>query len=384
MDELIKAIRTGTAAAGVDPLADLPDGGVVTKDNVNNFLTPRSGRADQSRAPMGRRRPRSRSAVRQGLRQHAGPRRVSVGDPARLRACVRRRERGRQVDAGQDHRGRRPHGPGELVLRGEPGRVRVAREALEHGIALVAQELALVPQLTVAENVFLGAEPRRAGFVDRRALLARYERLRCRRGLRPARRIPGSAELPSRSSSRWRSCAHSPATRSSSSWTSRRRRCPARRRSSCTRSCALAAGGPDRDPGLAFPAARCSELVGHRHDPARRPRRPDRPAAEETEATLIAGMLGRSVGRTFPPKSAPAADAAWPRRARLFAPGVHGVSLEVRAARSWAWRDWSVPAVPSWRAPSSARRRVDRRARSPVAGRARAATPRAAIDAAWR
>ena len=37
------------------------------------------------------------------------------------------------------------------------------------GIAIVAQEVALVPGLTVAQNVFLGAEPRRAGFIDRRA-----------------------------------------------------------------------------------------------------------------------------------------------------------------------------------------------------------------------
>ena len=36
--QLINAIRTGTAAPGVDPLATLPDGGVVTKANVATFL----------------------------------------------------------------------------------------------------------------------------------------------------------------------------------------------------------------------------------------------------------------------------------------------------------------------------------------------------------
>ena len=35
----IEAIRTGTAAPGIDVLADLPDGGVVTKSNVDGFLT---------------------------------------------------------------------------------------------------------------------------------------------------------------------------------------------------------------------------------------------------------------------------------------------------------------------------------------------------------
>ena len=37
-EQLINAIRTGTAAPGVDPLASLPDGGVVTKANVDKFL----------------------------------------------------------------------------------------------------------------------------------------------------------------------------------------------------------------------------------------------------------------------------------------------------------------------------------------------------------
>ena len=33
------------------------------------------------------------------------------------------------------------------------------------------------------------------------------------------------------------------------------------------------------------------------------------PTAQETESTLVAGMLGRSVERTYPPKRLPAADA---------------------------------------------------------------------------
>jgi ribose transport system substrate-binding protein len=36
--DLIQAIRTGTPAAGVDVLSNLPDGGVVTKANVSTFL----------------------------------------------------------------------------------------------------------------------------------------------------------------------------------------------------------------------------------------------------------------------------------------------------------------------------------------------------------
>ena len=36
--DFIKAIRTGTPQPGVDVLANLPDGGVVTSDNVDTFL----------------------------------------------------------------------------------------------------------------------------------------------------------------------------------------------------------------------------------------------------------------------------------------------------------------------------------------------------------
>ena len=70
-----------------------------------------------------------------------------------------------------------PQDQGDLVLRGTTVSFGSPRRALMNGIALVAQEVALVPRLTVAQNVFLGAEPRRAGFIDRRALRERFERL---------------------------------------------------------------------------------------------------------------------------------------------------------------------------------------------------------------
>ena len=70
-----------------------------------------------------------------------------------------------------------PQDQGDLLLRGTTVSFRSPREALVRGIALVAQEVALVPRLTVAQNVFLGAEPRQAGFIDRRSLRERFDRL---------------------------------------------------------------------------------------------------------------------------------------------------------------------------------------------------------------
>lgn len=43
-----------------------------------------------------------------------------------------------------------------------------AAEALEAGIALVHQELSLVPEMTVAENILLGSTPIRGGFINKR------------------------------------------------------------------------------------------------------------------------------------------------------------------------------------------------------------------------
>lgn len=45
-----------------------------------------------------------------------------------------------------------------------------AKAALEAGIALVHQELSLVPELTVAENILLGSTPTTAGFINSREL----------------------------------------------------------------------------------------------------------------------------------------------------------------------------------------------------------------------
>ncbi|MDQ2965302.1 MAG: ATP-binding cassette domain-containing protein, partial [Chloroflexota bacterium] len=70
-----------------------------------------------------------------------------------------------------------PPDQGDLILQDAAVAFRSPREALDRGIAIVAQEVALVPQLTVAQNVFLGAEPRRAGFIDRAALQGRFVRL---------------------------------------------------------------------------------------------------------------------------------------------------------------------------------------------------------------
>lgn len=59
---------------------------------------------------------------------------------------------------------------GSLVLRGEEISFADTTAALNAGIAIIYQELHLVPEMTVAENIYLGQLPSRGGFVNRSLL----------------------------------------------------------------------------------------------------------------------------------------------------------------------------------------------------------------------
>ena len=59
---------------------------------------------------------------------------------------------------------------GEILLDGEAASISSATDAQKLGISTIYQEFNLVPQFTVAENIFLGRQPRRFGFVDRRKM----------------------------------------------------------------------------------------------------------------------------------------------------------------------------------------------------------------------
>ena len=59
---------------------------------------------------------------------------------------------------------------GTLLIDGAPVAITDPIAAKRHGIAIIYQELALAPNLTVAENIYLGAEPSRRGRINRRAM----------------------------------------------------------------------------------------------------------------------------------------------------------------------------------------------------------------------
>ena len=77
-----------------------------------------------------------------------------------------------------------PDFDGAMLLDGEPVSYHNTREAIDRGIAMIHQELNLVPQLTVYENIFLGREHKtRLGTLDRASMRRAAEALMSRLGL---------------------------------------------------------------------------------------------------------------------------------------------------------------------------------------------------------
>ena len=220
---------------------------------------------------------------------------------------------------------------GRVVLDGQPVEFRSPRDALEHGVAAIAQEPSIVPKLTVAENVFLGVEPRTAGTVRNRRLSERYAELASAAGFD----LPGGM-----SAGRLRTAEQQKVE-------------------------ILRALGRDAqlivmdEPSAALSATEVEALhtivrslvesgktivlVSHflrevlsladtvtvlRDGKVVR----TSPAAKETEATLVEAMLGRPLTSTFPAKTLPSADAPALLTVRgLRAPGVEDASLTLRA-----------------------------------------------------
>jgi ribose transport system ATP-binding protein len=60
---------------------------------------------------------------------------------------------------------------GEIIFNGKPVKFHNTKEAEDAGIAIIHQELNLVPYLSVAENIFLGREITNVfGIVDKRKM----------------------------------------------------------------------------------------------------------------------------------------------------------------------------------------------------------------------
>jgi simple sugar transport system ATP-binding protein len=73
---------------------------------------------------------------------------------------------------------------GEILVNGTPTTIHSPRDAMDQGIGMVFQHFMLIPVMTVAENLVLGAEPRRNGLLDLAGAKRRTRELSERYGLK--------------------------------------------------------------------------------------------------------------------------------------------------------------------------------------------------------
>lgn len=59
---------------------------------------------------------------------------------------------------------------GEIIVDGKPAKLSGVQDAMALGISLIHQELNLADNLDIAQNIFLGREPKRFGLIDRKAM----------------------------------------------------------------------------------------------------------------------------------------------------------------------------------------------------------------------
>jgi len=225
------------------------------------------------------------------------------------------------------------HAPdsGQMLLEGEPVRFHSPRDAISRGVILIAQELAILDSLTVAQNVFLGVEPSQAGFQNRRELRRKYRELAASVGFE----LNGDANAGS--------------LRTADKQKVEILRALCRNAQLIVMDEPTAALGRQDVESLhkvirqlaknGTTVVLVSHFLGEVLELADEVTilRDGRlvqtvPTTGQTEETLMAAMLGRSLDATFPPKRLAAAEAPVVLSVRdLVAPGVNGVSFELRA-----------------------------------------------------
>ena len=225
------------------------------------------------------------------------------------------------------------HAPdsGQMMLEGEPVRFHSPRDAISRGVILIAQELAILDSLTVAQNVFLGVEPSQAGFQNRRELRRKYRELAASVGFE----LNGDANAGS--------------LRTADKQKVEILRALCRNAQLIVMDEPTAALGRQDVESLhkvirqlaknGTTVVLVSHFLGEVLELADEVTilRDGRlvqtvPTTGQTEETLMAAMLGRSLDATFPPKRRAAAEAPVVLSVRdLVAPGVNGVSFELRA-----------------------------------------------------
>jgi ribose transport system ATP-binding protein len=222
---------------------------------------------------------------------------------------------------------------GRILMDGAEVRLGSPNAARDHGIACVFQELSLVPDLSVAENIFLARPPVRFGLIDARAQQAQALALLARLGcgdIHPKARVrdlPLSRrqliEIAKALSVQPRLLILDEATSALSA-------------EDVERLCTLLFELRARGVGTLFISHRMHEVkaLADTCSVFRSGRRVDTFASgSRSDAEVVQLMIGRDVTRSYPAKTGPVAGAAPAIRVRglTWAPELHDISLDIQA-----------------------------------------------------
>lgn len=72
---------------------------------------------------------------------------------------------------------------GSIFIKGKEVKLHNSRAAMAHGIGMVHQHFKLVPSFTLGQNIALGVEPRKMGFVDNKKVFQSVEEISEKYGL---------------------------------------------------------------------------------------------------------------------------------------------------------------------------------------------------------
>jgi rhamnose transport system ATP-binding protein len=221
---------------------------------------------------------------------------------------------------------------GEILVDGRPVVHRSPRDAIRHGIALIEQEFALAPQLSVLDNVFLGVELGRHGLLNRGEQRRRLAELAERIGFRgdASARVSTLSTADQQKVEVLRALVRDARLIVMDEPTAALSRVEADRLLDITRD--LRAGGVTViyvSHILADVLALCDTvtvLKDGRHVKTS-------PARTETAESLVTAMLGRSLDLVFPTPVPPSADAPVVLSVRGLSrpPAFRDVSFEVHA-----------------------------------------------------
>jgi simple sugar transport system ATP-binding protein/ribose transport system ATP-binding protein len=220
---------------------------------------------------------------------------------------------------------------GEMRVDGDVVSYRATRDALAHGITMIAQEPTLVPHRSVQENVFLGVERGVAGVVSERALSRRYAELVSETGIDLApRRLARTLRVADQQKAEiLRAIAREVKLIVMDEPTSALTRDEAERLFALIRRLQAAGTTVVYVSHLLEEVLALADTVTVLRD-GRVIR--TSPAADETPAKLVTAMLGRSIDVTFPAKQPLPADAPVVLSVSELSrpPAVQEVSFDVR------------------------------------------------------